>query len=113
MTQLVTVLMSASQLSADLFDRAQDPIFADKQRTAFRVDALNVVSATQALSTSPGHGYSSELYDRPRDECGQARGAVGTIDAGSANSMHMAHLETVQAVEAMRAVTARPAVSVN
>ena len=112
MTQLVTVLSSAGFLIGDLYSKAQDPIFEDKQRTAFRADALNIVSATQALTVSPSDGYESDRYEGPLDEIRQAREAVGAIDPAAGGTMHRAHLETVQAVEALRHVTAKPAVAI-
>lgn len=105
MTKLISVLRAASGLIGELFDKAESQ-FSEKQQTAFRVDALSVVAATQALAASPCDGFTSDGYELPLAEIGQAKDAVSAIEPGDAASILAAHLETVQALEAMRAVTA-------
>lgn len=113
MAQLVSVLKVAAQLSASLFEHAEDVGFGDPERTAFRADALMVVSTTQALSVSPGQGYDSPAYDAVLAQVREAMASTVSAEPDDAGSIHRARLDAVQAAEAMRSVTARPAVAVS
>ncbi|MEH3108345.1 MAG: hypothetical protein PGN09_14045 [Sphingomonas fennica] len=105
MAKLVTLLNEASGLIGKLFDRSEQAGDNRKLETAFRVDALSIVTVTQELAVKPAHGLESAEYDAPLKEVREARKAVEAIGADAA-SIHHAHLETVQVLEAMRAVTA-------
>ena len=113
MAQLVSVAKAASGLSHSLFDHAEDSAFGQLEQTAFKSDALGVVSATQAMAVSPAFGVDSPSYDNALNCLATARTACDAAIPTDPLSIHRARLDVIAAIVAMQAVTAKPAVTVS